>query len=128
MSNKNEKDNIDKLIDKTFDHIKDIVDANIVIGDIVELGNGIYVVPVSKISVGLVSGGGTNPNIKNKNLLLGSTTGFNIVPVGFITINQSAINFLAVNSIDDFSKNVLDGIFKIYSKMTENEEVNDEEE
>jgi len=128
MSNKKGKDNIDEIIDKTFEHIRDIVDSNLVIGEIVKLSESIYIVPVSKISVGLVSGGGSNPNSKNKNnMMVGSTTGFNIIPVGFVTINNSIINFLPVNIVDDFSKNIVDGLFKIYSKISDNEDNENEE-
>lgn len=124
MQNKND---IDKIIDKTFEHIKDIVDANTVVGEVLKLSESIYVLPVSKISVGLVSGGGSMPDKKKKNVNMGSGTGFNIVPVGFITINNSIINFLPVNAIDDMSKNILDGMFKIYEHLSQKSEMLGEE-
>ena len=56
------------MIENTFSHIKDIVDANTVVGKIIELGDKNYIIPVSKISVGLISGGGTIPKGKNEKL------------------------------------------------------------
>lgn len=124
MQNKND---IDKLIDNTFNHIKDIVDANTVVGEIIKLTDNMFILPVSKISVGLISGGGSMPDKKKKNISMGSGTGFNIVPVGFVAINNAMINFIPVNALDDMSKNVVDGIFKIYEHLSRQSELMEEE-
>ena len=77
--------------------------------------------PVSKISVGLISGGGVLPKGKN-NVNAGSGTGFNIIPIGFITISNLNFNFLPVNTSSDISKSVLDGMFKLFENLVENNE------
>ena len=126
MSKKeNKKDSIDNIIENTFEHIKDIVDANTVVGSIIDIGNKMYLIPVSKISVGMVSGGGSMPKSKN-NINAGSGTGFNIVPIGFITIANFNFNFLPVNTASDMSKGIIDSIMKIYETLL-NKERNDEE-
>lgn len=129
MSKKENKNEIDNVIDSTFSHIKNIVDANTVVGEIIDLGNKMFIIPVSKINVGLISGGGNMPKAKNNGITAGSGTGFNIIPVGFITIANFDFKFLPVNSTDDLSKTLLDNIFKLCeifankaSKEPENEE------
>ena len=128
MSKKeNKKDNIDKIIENTFNHLKDIVDANTVVGNIIDIGNKMYLIPVSKISVGLISGGGVMPNSKN-NINAGSGTGFNITPIGFITVSNLNFNFLPVNTVSDMSKGIMDAVMKIYETLSNKEkELKDEE-
>ena len=127
MSKKQQKnDSIDNIIENTFNHIKDIVDANTVVGDIIELGKSMYIIPVSKISVGLISGGGSVPKTKN-NISAGSGTGFNVIPIGFITIKNSVFDFLPVNIPSDISKSVIDGMFKIYEGIMESKNPKEQE-
>ena len=128
INKKTDNDNIKNVIENTFSHIKDIVDANTVVGKIIELGDKNYIVPVSKISVGLISGGGTIPKGKNENLNVGSGTGFNIVPIGFVAISKSEFKFLPVNTSGDFNKSMLDMCFKFFEKYLKNDiEENDDE-
>ncbi len=110
---KNQSNLVDDVIDKTFKRLKDIVDANTVIGSTITVGST-YILPISKISVGLISGGGT-PN-KKSDMSAGSGTGFNIIPVGFITVKDSLVNYLPVNN-ESTSNKVLDGMFKIYESI-----------
>lgn len=133
MSNKKtnkESVNIDNIIENTFQHIKDIVDANIVVGTTIKVTDKLVIIPVSKISVGLVSGGGVMPKgKKSENLNAGSGTGFNVVPVGFVTINNYNFNFLPVNSSgDDLTKNMVDGVFKIYDTLLSNKRQGEDNE
>ena len=120
------KDNIDDIIEKTFSHIKDIVDANTVIGTVIKITEDIIVLPISRISVGLVSGGG---NItKNKNsMTAGSGTGFNIEPVGFVAINGGILEFLPVHAGSDLGVSVVDSVVKIFDRYLEKSGENNEE-
>ena len=127
-TNKKIDNNIENVIENTFCHIKDIVDANTVVGKIIELGDKNYIIPVSKISVGLISGGGILPKGKNENFNAGSGTGFNIVPIGFVAISKSEFKFLPVNTSGDFNKSMLDMCFKFFEKYLKNDiEENDDE-
>jgi len=126
MQNKKEHDSIESVINKTFNHINDIVDANTVVGNTIKLSNNLFIIPVSKISVGLISGGGSLPKTKKNNISAGSGTGFNIVPIGFVVLKESDINFIPVNTIDEASKKIIDGAFKLFEKLTNNLPNNDE--
>ena len=117
----NKENNIDEIIDGTFKHIKDIVDANTIIGKTIRLSDNMYIIPVSKVSVGLISGGGVFPKGKSSNM--GTSTGFNIVPVGFVSISESIVSFLPVNNIDSTTKNIIDNLFKLSEKIIEKNEV-----
>lgn len=110
------KDSLDNIIENAFNHIKDIVDANTVVGKIIDIGNHMFLIPVSRISVGLISGGGVMPKNKN-NINAGSGTGFNIEPIGFITVTNFNFDFLPVNTTSDISKNLIESIVKVYEKI-----------
>ena len=100
---------IDEIIDNTFNSIKDIIDSNTIIGKAITIGTT-HIFPISKVSVGIVSGGG---NMKKKDISAGSGSGFNIVPVGFVTVQDSVVNYLPVNNETGVNK-VMDGFFKVY--------------
>ena len=124
MSNKkqNKKDTLDNIIENTFSHIKDIVDANTVVGSVIELTSKLWIIPVSKISVGLISGGGNNPKSKNDSLSAGSGTGFNIVPIGFVTISDGVFNFIKVGD-NTFEKNIGELLLGLYDKFINKKDV-----
>ena len=128
MSKKETKlSDLDKIIENTFSHIKDIVDANTVVGSVIDIAPGLHILPISKISVGLISGGGNMPSKKNENFNAGSGTGFNVVPVGFITIASTDFGFIPVNN-EDISKGIFDILTQICTKYLEkNEGYRDEE-
>jgi len=126
MQKKDEKKkNIDDVIESTFSHIKDIVDANTVVGKVIKITDNIMVIPISRISVGLVSGGGS---MAKKSINAGSGTGFNIEPVGFVAINGGLLEFLPVHAGNDMGISIMDSIVKIFDRYLEKsgEEINEE--
>ena len=119
MSNKNNdnSDSIDKLIDNTFAKLKDIIDANTIIGKTIKLSEKVAIIPISKVSVGLVTGGGEMP-VKRKNLSsLGSTTGFTLTPIGFLTINDTAINYIPTSVGETSTNKLIETFALIYDKF-----------
>lgn len=122
--NSKQENNIENVIENTFSHIKDIVDANTVVGNIIKINDKNYMIPVSKISVGLISGGGSIPKGKNQNQNMGSGTGFNIVPIGFVAVTQMGMKFLPVNQVSDISKSLIDLAFKMYEIFVQKDEEN----
>ena len=120
-TNKNQNaDGIDKLIDNTFEKLKNILDANTTVGSVIKLYDKIYVLPISKISVGLISGGNDNLAKKGNGMTAGSTTGFNITPVGFVVINESVIDYINVSQIDSSTNKIFDMIIGLSDKLMNN--------
>jgi len=124
MSNKCQEKNskllpIDKLIDSTFDKLKDIVDANTVIGSVIKLTEEIQIVPISKVSVGLISGGGEMPGKKKNNSTLtgGSTTGFSVTPIGFISINNNCVDYIGTSNTNNVTNKLFDAFLAVYEKV-----------
>ena len=92
MANENK---LQDIIKTSLENIKNIVDANTVIGSPISLDNGTTIVPISKVSVGFASGGvdyngkqnGNNAQ-RMQNFGGGGGTGISVSPVGFLVIGK----------------------------------------
>lgn len=133
MSKKTLQENqntLDKIISNTFEKINDLVDANTVVGKTLKLSDSLFIIPISKVSVGLISGGGNLGKKKKDTLSAGSSSGFSITPIGFVTINNSLIDFVSAGVTDNTTAKLIDTILNVYEKIVlkngdENEENKD---
>ena len=135
MSKKTKGDNkdyksLDALIDNTFDKIKNLVDANTVVGNAMSIAPGKIIVPISKVSVGIISGGGELPAPKKNNLSINacSTTGFTITPIGFVTVSDGVVDFVAALSGDNVASRYVELFAGICDKFLNKKEFDSNEE
>ena len=82
---------IQEIIAASLENIRSMVDANTVIGTPINTPSGTVIIPVSKISMGVTSGGidTTNKKEEGKGLLGfggGGGTGLSVTPVGFLVV------------------------------------------
>ena len=93
---------VQDLMGVSIDKIREMVDANTVIGTPMTLADGTTIIPVSKVSYGFASGGSDLPS-KTRNDMFGggAGAGINIMPVAFLTIKGGDINILPVVSQPD---------------------------
>lgn len=133
MSKKIEKelnniDGIDKIIDNTFDKIKNMVDGNLIVGSTIKLTNSIFIIPISKVSVGLISGGGELPKAKKKSTVsVGSSTGFNIIPIGFVIVNNGVVDYLSVTVVDNTTNKLFEALLNLSERIINSKGESDEE-
>ena len=104
--------------------LKHIVEANVTIGKPIFLGEGTTLLPISKVNVGFVAGGGeVKCNLKKIKcdsypFAGGSGSGFMINPVGFVAINKGDISYFPVdnsmpyNEIFTLTDKIVDKIIK----------------
>lgn len=91
---------IKALMETAMQSIKDMVDVNTVVGDAVETQDGTVIVPVSRVSVGFVAGGGdygSNGESGPHPFAGGSGAGVTVQPVGFLVVNANQVRLLPVN-------------------------------
>lgn len=85
---------ISDIIRTSLENAKDIVDSNTVIGEAVSTSNGTVIIPVSKISVGIATGGldykgkNTRPGDAINNFGGGGGTGITVTPVAFLVVHS----------------------------------------
>ena len=97
-------DTIINLIDGAMEKIKTIVDSSTVIGEKVETGDGTIIIPISKVTVGYVVGGGEYADLSARRVANhfpmagGSSGGMSVTPVGFLVILQNKVEFVNVEN------------------------------
>ena len=100
MANENK---IPEIIRSSMESIRSMVDANTVIGDPIATEVGTTIIPISKISVGIASGGvDYNPKKdaqpRPQNFGGGGGTGLTVSPAGFLVIDRYGdVEYINVN-------------------------------
>ncbi|NLF79819.1 MAG: sporulation protein YtfJ [Clostridia bacterium] len=88
---------IEGLMDTAMKSLREMVDANTIIGDIIESNDGVTVIPVSKVYCGFVAGGGEYGKYKdNMPFIGGSGAGISLQPVGFLVIAKEQVRLIPV--------------------------------
>jgi len=93
-----DKHPINAFGESTVEKIREMIDANTVIGEPIITPDGITVIPVSKVSLGFVSGGSdwTKEAQKNQNFGVGTGTGVTIQPVAFLIVKDGNVKLISV--------------------------------
>ena len=95
---------IPEIIRSSMENIRSMVDANTIVGEPIAVTGGTVIIPISKIAVGIASGG-VDYNSKKENQPRpqnfggGGGTGLSITPVGFLVCDSNGdVDFLNVSS------------------------------
>lgn len=92
--------NLPNMLENTINKIREMVDANSVIGEPIVTADGVTIIPISKISIGLGGGGSDfvtkNPNQKENPFGGGVGAGVKIVPVAFLIVKDGNVRMLPV--------------------------------
>lgn len=88
------------IIKSSLEGIRDFADVDVGIGRAIQTPSGVTVIPISKISVGMATGGvdyGTKKLIGTQNFGGGGTTGVSVTPMAFLTVSSNAeINLISL--------------------------------
>ncbi len=92
--------NLPDMLENTIAKIREMVDVNSVIGDPITTADGVTIIPVSKISVG-VAGGGSDFVSKNVNKQEnpfggGAGGGVKVTPIAFLIVKEGNVRMLPV--------------------------------
>ncbi len=89
------------IIKASMDGIKSFTDMETVIGNAITTPNGVTVIPVSKVAMGIATGGidyGNKHQDEKQNFGGGGGTGLSITPVAFLTVGRDAeVNLIHIN-------------------------------
>lgn len=123
---KNKKNNgIDDLLNTSMGNLKSLVDASTIIGEPMQVAEGITIIPVSKVSFGFASGGSDISTAKPKDLFGGgSGGGVTIAPIAFLVINNGVVKLMQIdnkaNSIDKAINMMPDMVDKVSEVVSKN--------
>lgn len=114
---------IEDIMNSAVDRIKNIIDTNTVIGDQIKTPTG-FVLPLTKVSIGLVAGGGEysadEKQIKTTGLYPfagGTGSGVCVQPIGFLVVEGSKISLVKIDDKSPLEK-VIETIPEITSAIT----------
>ncbi len=98
---------INEVIGTALEKIKELSDTGTIVGEPINTASGTVIIPVSRVSVGFVSGGvdfGTKKDADkstkvNDSFGGGGGTGLTVIPIGFLIVKASGdVDFLPVAS------------------------------
>lgn len=104
MKNFSEDRMVNDLISNAFDKIKTIVDTQTIVGERLDLSDGTVIIPISKVTVGYVVGGGEYADLSARRvanhypLSGGSGGGMSVTPVGFLIEKDGDVTFVNVEN------------------------------
>lgn len=88
------------MLDKTITKIREMLDANSVVGQPITTAEGITIIPVSRVSVGLGGGGSDfvskKPNSQENPFGGGVGAGIKVTPLAFLIIKDGNVRMLPV--------------------------------
>ncbi|MBQ4535411.1 MAG: GerW family sporulation protein [Clostridia bacterium] len=116
----NKKKSIESLIEGTLKNLREMVETNTIVGKPVNLPDGTSIIPISKVSVGYVVGGGEYADMSRRKrhedfpLAGGSGGGVSVSPVGFLISNGENVRF-----VDIENKNAYQSVLKIFNLIVD---------
>lgn len=131
MAEFNKSSNLDDLMKNSLDKVKTLMETNTIIGETIVVDKDTSIIPISKVSVGFVTGGGEYSDKSSRRVANhfpmagGSGCGMSISPVGFIVIMNNDVKFIDIENKTMY-QTILNLVNKIISKVESKNEDSDE--
>ena len=106
-----------QIIDAALSRIGSVADVNTVVGEPLSVGDGVTIIPFSKVSVGFASGG-VDFDGKNKkegdapHFAGGNGAGVSVVPLGFLVIDGTDVQLLDLKHPEAYASRPQDPVNK----------------
>ncbi len=97
---------IEKIMDSAFGKIRTLTDADIIVGEPIAMPNGTNIIPINKVSIGVVSGGGEYGTVSRSDFPFAgaSGAGMSMSPVCFLISDGKGVRVLNTESKGVFEK------------------------
>ncbi len=94
--------NLPNMLDGAFEKLRQMLDGNSVVGDAIQIGDGVTLIPISKISFGVAGGGADyvskHPNNQENPFGGGVGAGMQVTPVAFLMVKDGTVRMLPVGT------------------------------
>ena len=98
--------------------IKEMVDVNTVIGDPIVTPDGITLIPVTQVSMGLATGGADVPAKSSNGIGAAAGSGVKMFPMGFLIIKDGMIRFVSTKApADNTIDRILDSVPDLFDRV-----------
>lgn len=112
---------VNRLMGVTMDKIKEMVDADTVIGSPVTTPDGTIILPISRISYGFASGGSDLPSKAQPSSGLfagGGGAGITVSPVAFLSISNGNVRVLQIEPYFSPVDRALEKVPQVIDQLT----------
>lgn len=127
----NESTKLEALVKSSMEKIRELSEAETIVGKPIETSDGTTIIPVSKVSFGLASGGSDLGSDK-KGFGGGSGAGITISPMAFIVVRNGETKLLQMtnntpyqNAVVNVVPEVVDKIIDFVDKKTQSSDSDD---
>ena len=98
--------------------LRSLVDVNTIVGEPITAGEGVTIIPISKVSFGYASGGSDIPTEKPKELFGGGTGGgVTIQPLAFLVINGGDVSLMQMQTADSTADRIVNAVPGLLDKV-----------
>lgn len=107
------------ILRTTIEKVRDLVDVSTIIGDPINLPDGLTIVPVSKVTYGFASGGSDFPSKNNVELFGGAGgAGITINPVAFLVVKDGDVTIKHITANDNAVERAVTMVPEMFDKVT----------
>lgn len=107
------------ILKTTIEKVRDLVDVSTIIGEPINLPDGLTIIPVSKVTYGFASGGSDFPSKSNVELFGGAGgAGITINPVAFLVVKDGDVTIKHIVSNDNAVERAVSLVPEMFDKVT----------
>lgn len=107
------------ILRTTIEKVRDLVDVSTIIGDPINLPDGLTIIPVSKVTYGFASGGSDFPSKNNVELFGGAGgAGITINPVAFLVVKNGEVTIKHIVTDDNAVERAVSLVPEMFDKIT----------
>ena len=111
---------INGLMGVTMDKIRELVDSNTIIGNPITMGGGVTILPVSKVTFGVATGGSDFSGKGNKDLFGGGTgAGVTVSPVAFLVVKGGNVRTIQLADANNSLERAITMLPELVDKLGE---------
>lgn len=120
----NENNKVKALIDVSLEKIRSMVDVNCVIGEMLTLPDNSVILPITKVTVGFLAGGGEYNDLNSKRnfaslpMAGGTGGGYAVTPIGFFVLKDNKFKLIHADKSSAYMT-LLKSVTEIMKKMSE---------
>ena len=106
------------ILQTTIEKVRDLVDVSTIIGEPINLPDGMTIIPVSKVTYGFASGGSDFPSKNNVELFGGAGgAGLTINPVAFLVVKDGEVSIKHIISNDNAIERAVTMVPDMFDKV-----------
>ena len=122
MVKRMDKRPISELMETTMQKVREMIDANTIVGEPITTVDGITLIPVSKVSFGFAGGGSDFSKKQEPRDAFGGGigAGVNITPVAFVVVKGDNIKLLHISPpVESTLDRLIETVPEVFDKVTD---------